>query len=312
MNTWWDISWDIRSPLPRPILVTRQLRSDLPPQVQIQSDEPSFPLTKGSTRESIMTLPTSSKGESHEDALQQQQAEKLVLPALVNQHVTQRQLDERLDALKNDSMWRDLDHECLEILQLSVNDVQKLEKRKGNDRVHGPAVDEAMATFDARIEAAETRFRQALEPSIAAISTASSSSIVNQYCTALVNTIESKKQALLQAVSAMQEEKEAKETEVLTIAEEVPKRKKQRMCLSSSSKSMLRKWFDEHFHHPYPSEEEKQALSQQTGITMDQVNNWFINTRVRAWKPKVKAIIAGNSTELDAVLDKMQAPFLKN
>ena len=88
---------------------------------------------------------------------------------------------------------------------------------------------------------------------------------------------------------------------------------RQRPILSTEAKRVLRTWFDEHFHHPYPSEQEKRWLSAQAGIRLEQVNNWFINTRVRAWKPKVKAILdadaAGNSAELDAVAARMQAPY---
>ena len=30
------------------------------------------------------------------------------------------------------------------------------------------------------------------------------------------------------------------------------------------------------FQHPYPSEEQKKDLSEQTGLTMSQVNNWYV------------------------------------
>jgi len=29
------------------------------------------------------------------------------------------------------------------------------------------------------------------------------------------------------------------------------------------------------FQHPYPSEEQKKDLSEQTGLAMSQVNNWY-------------------------------------
>ncbi|KAL4272676.1 hypothetical protein GQ457_13G012070 [Hibiscus cannabinus] len=50
--------------------------------------------------------------------------------------------------------------------------------------------------------------------------------------------------------------------------------------------SVLRAWPFEHFLHPYPKE--KIMLAKQTGLTRSQVSNWFINARVRLWKPIVE------------------------
>ncbi|EQC38611.1 hypothetical protein SDRG_04312 [Saprolegnia diclina VS20] len=88
---------------------------------------------------------------------------------------------------------------------------------------------------------------------------------------------------------------------------------KKRTNLSKVAKRVLRTWFDAHFHHPYPTDEEKEVLSAQGGITIEQVNNWFINTRVREWKPKLHQILAenaaGNTHTLDAMLDKVKEPY---
>ncbi|XP_008811362.2 BEL1-like homeodomain protein 9 [Phoenix dactylifera] len=54
--------------------------------------------------------------------------------------------------------------------------------------------------------------------------------------------------------------------------------------------SVLRAWLFEHFLHPYPTDADKQMLSKQTGLTRNQVSNWFINARVRLWKPMVEEI----------------------
>ncbi|RDX67335.1 BEL1-like homeodomain protein 1, partial [Mucuna pruriens] len=52
--------------------------------------------------------------------------------------------------------------------------------------------------------------------------------------------------------------------------------------------SVLRAWLFEHFLHPYPKDSDKVMLAKQTGLTRSQVSNWFINARVRLWKPMVE------------------------
>ncbi|XP_073147586.1 BEL1-like homeodomain protein 4 isoform X2 [Henckelia pumila] len=58
--------------------------------------------------------------------------------------------------------------------------------------------------------------------------------------------------------------------------------------LPERSVHILRSWLFEHFLHPYPSEADKHLLSRQTGLSKNQVSNWFINARVRLWKPMVE------------------------
>ncbi|KAG6644547.1 BEL1-like homeodomain protein 7 [Carya illinoinensis] len=58
--------------------------------------------------------------------------------------------------------------------------------------------------------------------------------------------------------------------------------------LPESSVSILRAWLFEHFLHPYPKDSEKIMLAKETGLTRNQVANWFINARVRLWKPMVE------------------------
>ncbi|KAK4745008.1 hypothetical protein SAY87_011320 [Trapa incisa] len=58
--------------------------------------------------------------------------------------------------------------------------------------------------------------------------------------------------------------------------------------LPESSVSILRAWLFEHFLHPYPKDSDKIILSRQTGLSRSQVSNWFINARVRLWKPMVE------------------------
>ncbi|KDP36113.1 hypothetical protein JCGZ_08757 [Jatropha curcas] len=58
--------------------------------------------------------------------------------------------------------------------------------------------------------------------------------------------------------------------------------------LPERSVSVLRAWLFEHFLHPYPKDSDKRMLAKQTGLTRSQVSNWFINARVRLWKPMVE------------------------
>uniref|UniRef100_A0A0D9WKX2 Homeobox domain-containing protein n=1 Tax=Leersia perrieri TaxID=77586 RepID=A0A0D9WKX2_9ORYZ len=50
----------------------------------------------------------------------------------------------------------------------------------------------------------------------------------------------------------------------------------------------LRAWLFEHFLHPYPNDVDKHILARQTGLSRSQVSNWFINARVRLWKPMIE------------------------
>ncbi|XP_074558893.1 homeobox protein BEL1 homolog [Curcuma longa] len=58
--------------------------------------------------------------------------------------------------------------------------------------------------------------------------------------------------------------------------------------LPERSVAVLRAWLFEHFLHPYPSDVDKHILARQTGLSRSQVSNWFINARVRLWKPMVE------------------------
>ncbi|KZM24344.1 DNA binding [Ascochyta rabiei] len=44
---------------------------------------------------------------------------------------------------------------------------------------------------------------------------------------------------------------------------------------------ILKEWMMEHCDHPYPTEEEKEALCQQTDLSLGQISNWMANTRRR-------------------------------
>jgi len=71
----------------------------------------------------------------------------------------------------------------------------------------------------------------------------------------------------------------------------IPSRKR-RGTLDQSSIDVLRAWLFEHFAHPYPSEEEKRQLGKLAKLKPTQVNYWFINARVRIWRPLLESIYA--------------------
>ncbi|KAI3507430.1 hypothetical protein L1887_22416 [Cichorium endivia] len=60
--------------------------------------------------------------------------------------------------------------------------------------------------------------------------------------------------------------------------------------LPKQAVTVLRSWLFDHFLHPYPTDADKQLLAKQTGLSRNQVSNWFINARVRLWKPMVEEI----------------------
>ncbi|KAL6574386.1 hypothetical protein OROHE_001290 [Orobanche hederae] len=77
--------------------------------------------------------------------------------------------------------------------------------------------------------------------------------------------------------------------------------------LPETSVTILRAWLFEHFLHPYPTESEKLMLASQTGLSKNQVSNWFINARVRLWKPMIEEMYKEefadqSSTESDQLL----------
>lgn len=62
--------------------------------------------------------------------------------------------------------------------------------------------------------------------------------------------------------------------------------------------SMLRQWLYKNFLHPYPTDKDKRDLAVKTGLTRVQVSNWFINARVRLWRPIV-FMMCDDETNLD-------------
>ncbi|XP_062214716.1 homeotic protein knotted-1 [Phragmites australis] len=62
-------------------------------------------------------------------------------------------------------------------------------------------------------------------------------------------------------------------------------KKKKKGKLPKEARQQLLSWWDLHYKWPYPSETQKVALAESTGLDLKQINNWFINQRKRHWKP---------------------------
>ncbi|CAN6297945.1 unnamed protein product [Urochloa humidicola] len=62
-------------------------------------------------------------------------------------------------------------------------------------------------------------------------------------------------------------------------------KKKKKGKLPKEARQQLLNWWENHYKWPYPSETQKVALAESTGLDLKQINNWFINQRKRHWKP---------------------------
>ncbi|KAM5580568.1 homeobox protein SHOOT MERISTEMLESS-like [Rosa sericea] len=63
------------------------------------------------------------------------------------------------------------------------------------------------------------------------------------------------------------------------------KQKKKNGKLPKEARVQLQEWWSRNYTWPYPSEPQKLGLAASTGLTVKQINNWFINQRKRHWKP---------------------------
>lgn len=62
-------------------------------------------------------------------------------------------------------------------------------------------------------------------------------------------------------------------------------KKKKKGKLPREARQLLFDWWNAHYKWPYPTEADKIALAEATGLDQRQINNWFINQRKRHWKP---------------------------
>ncbi|XP_057952297.1 homeobox protein knotted-1-like 6 [Malania oleifera] len=81
-------------------------------------------------------------------------------------------------------------------------------------------------------------------------------------------------------------------------------KKKKKGKLPKEARQTLLDWWNIHYKWPYPTEADKVALAEATGLDQKQINNWFINQRKRHWKP--------SENMQYAVMDNLYAPFFTN
>ncbi|KAL8119461.1 homeobox protein SHOOT MERISTEMLESS-like [Apium graveolens] len=62
-------------------------------------------------------------------------------------------------------------------------------------------------------------------------------------------------------------------------------KKRKKGKLPKEARQQLMDWWSRNYKWPYPSESQKVALAEATGLDQKQINNWFINQRKRHWKP---------------------------
>ncbi|PWA86824.1 homeobox protein knotted-1-like 2 [Artemisia annua] len=80
--------------------------------------------------------------------------------------------------------------------------------------------------------------------------------------------------------------------------------KKKKGKLPKEARQVLLDWWNIHYRWPYPTEADKIALAESTGLDQKQINNWFINQRKRHWKPSENMQFA--------VMDTLCGSFLVN
>ncbi|KAL9268764.1 Homeobox protein knotted-1-like 3-like protein [Drosera capensis] len=76
--------------------------------------------------------------------------------------------------------------------------------------------------------------------------------------------------------------KQGYKEKLVDIREEIL-RKRRAGKLPGDTTSVLKAWWQSHSKWPYPTEEDKARLVQETGLQLKQIDNWFINQRKRNW-----------------------------
>ncbi|XP_061364194.1 homeobox protein HD1-like [Gastrolobium bilobum] len=67
-------------------------------------------------------------------------------------------------------------------------------------------------------------------------------------------------------------------------------RKRRAGKLPGDTTSVLKIWWQQHAKWPYPTEDDKAKLVEETGLQLKQINNWFINQRKRNWHSNSQSV----------------------
>ncbi|XWS48994.1 hypothetical protein CRYUN_Cryun13aG0125400 [Craigia yunnanensis] len=67
-------------------------------------------------------------------------------------------------------------------------------------------------------------------------------------------------------------------------------RKRRAGKLPGDTTTVLKNWWQQHSKWPYPTEDDKIKLVEETGLQLKQINNWFINQRKRNWHSNSQSV----------------------
>ncbi|KAJ8633562.1 hypothetical protein MRB53_026898 [Persea americana] len=72
-------------------------------------------------------------------------------------------------------------------------------------------------------------------------------------------------------------------------------RKRRAGKLPVDTTTVLKDWWQQHAKWPYPTEDDKTKLVEETGLQLKQINNWFINQRKRNWHSNSQSVTSSTS-----------------
>ncbi|KAI7862704.1 hypothetical protein BDF14DRAFT_1735563, partial [Spinellus fusiger] len=121
--------------------------------------------------------------------------------------------------------------------------------------------------------------------SISSSSTASDASWASQSSCDSIATIDSPPQTMEPMIYSLTPPFAKEPSPALSPAYVTKKRR--RGNLPREVTDFLKHWLIQHKAHPYPSEKEKGDLAYRTGLTVNQISNWFINARRRILQPMI-------------------------
>ncbi|GMJ06254.1 BELL 1 [Hibiscus trionum] len=194
--------------------------------------------------------------------------------------------------------------------QLDTNDFSELQRRKTKMFSMLEEVDRRYKVYCDQMKAAVSSFEAVAGTGAASVYSALASKAMSRHFRSLRDGIVSQIQAMGEKDTVAPGTTKG-ETPRLRVVDQALRQQKafQQMSTMEShpwrpqrglperSVSVLRAWLFEHFLHPYPSDVDKHILARQTGLSRSQVSNWFINARVRLWKPMVEEMYLEETKE---------------